>query len=317
MPPRLLAAAIPTTLHPESTVLSLDLLADYAHTLDSLPLDLSRIFADLRELDAVLTSTVTSLTSKIYQLIDLVENDSASNEQRLWLLGEIADEASKVRPGADDKIRIATTAADTLRTQSSYLTELVTNLPDFEPHLLVKRTTFPHVSAKAYAIPSNFESGRRRRAPNSAGAWLGVAEGSPNKKRRVLQEEDLDYNAGKSPAKQKSGDGGQRAPRGGQRPKKYVLPPVAFFHLHPLTNSQNRPTAFAIRFTPFCTIAHARPQRHRRSPATRRCWPTRRTSRRVFQTSPKQPQWRQRISSRHSSQSQGEWSRASAIIDAS
>ncbi|EEB92054.1 hypothetical protein MPER_09491, partial [Moniliophthora perniciosa FA553] len=51
-----------------STVYTLNLLSEYTHTLDSLPLDLSRNFADLRELDAVLSSSMASITAKITML---------------------------------------------------------------------------------------------------------------------------------------------------------------------------------------------------------------------------------------------------------
>ena len=44
------------------TALSLACLSEYAHTLDSLPIDLSRSYGDLRELDAVLSSSMTILT---------------------------------------------------------------------------------------------------------------------------------------------------------------------------------------------------------------------------------------------------------------
>lgn len=54
-----ITATMPAAMQPDATSCSLDLFADYAQTLNSLPLDLSCIFADLRELDAVPTSTVT------------------------------------------------------------------------------------------------------------------------------------------------------------------------------------------------------------------------------------------------------------------
>lgn len=223
MPPRL-ATTTAAKASQTSTPYSLELLTEYAHTLDAMPIDLSRVFADLRELDAVLTSTVSSVTNKIYRLAEMIENKSASNEQRLWLLGEIAEEAGKVRPGADDKIRIATQAADNLIVQKHHLTALATHLPEYEPAMLVPKTRYPHVSLRAYMPPNAYETGRRRRVPNSGGL-IGFGEGSPAKKRRVVQDEDPDYGvAGKSPRKERTADGnGQtRLPRGGgPRTKKY------------------------------------------------------------------------------------------------
>ncbi|KAI5118256.1 hypothetical protein M0805_008190 [Coniferiporia weirii] len=245
MPPRqLTAVAARSSMSPYS----LELLTEYAHTLDALPLDLSRIFADLRELDAVLTSTVASVTSKVYRLAEMIEDKSASSEQRLWLLGEIAEEASKVRPGADDKIRIATQAADGLHLQMAHLSALTTHLPEFEPAMLAPRTRYPHVSSRAY-IPSHaYETGRRRRAP-AAGGLMGTGEGSPHKKRRVVQEEDPDYGTAKSPRKERTGEGGAQArpPRGGPRAKKtdrHPSPPESLHSVashmpgHASTNNQ-------------------------------------------------------------------------------
>ncbi|EJC98613.1 uncharacterized protein FOMMEDRAFT_113764 [Fomitiporia mediterranea MF3/22] len=228
---------MPKTIIRPTTGYSIELLHEYAHTLDSMPLDLSRIFADLRELDAVLTSTVASVTTKIYKLIEMIQDRSASNEQRLWLLGEIAEEASKIRPGADDKIRIATQAADSLHIQTGHLHSLVTHLPEFEPAMLVPKTRYPHVSARAYMPPHSFETGRRRRAPIGAGAWMGATESSPQKKRRVVQDEDLDYGtAAKTPRKEKNGETGHTRPRGGPRTKKVERHPSPPDSLHSIAS---------------------------------------------------------------------------------
>src|SRR5438552_1112632 len=85
-----------------STAYTLSLLSEYTLTLDSLPLDLSRNFADLRELDAVLSSSMASITSKIHSLTRMVEDRSASKEQRLALLNDIKEEASRLKLGGED-----------------------------------------------------------------------------------------------------------------------------------------------------------------------------------------------------------------------
>src|SRR4051812_5489681 len=84
------------------TTYSLALLAEYTHTLDSLPLDLSRNFADLRELDAVLSSSMSSITTKINDLTRMIEQGGSSKEERLWLLTEIAEEAGRLKLGGED-----------------------------------------------------------------------------------------------------------------------------------------------------------------------------------------------------------------------
>lgn len=90
-----------------------------------------------------------------------------------------------MRPGAEDKLHITVTAADEPRGQSPYLR---TALPESQPHLPVKKTTYQHVSAKAYLMPTSYETGQRRHAQinnANAGGWLGISDGRPNKKRSL------------------------------------------------------------------------------------------------------------------------------------
>lgn len=204
---------------PSTTSHSLDILTEYAHTLDTLPIDISRVFADLRELDAVLTANVSSVTNKIYHLIDLIEDRSIPNEQRLIALNDVAEEAHRVRPGADDKVRMATQGADILNTSIGHLTTIATHLTEFEPAMLVPKTRYPHVSTKSFVPPHAYETGRRRRAP-TGGAWLGAAELSPQKKRKPIAEEDMEY--GRSPRKDKTGEG-QARPRARTKKSSYRL----------------------------------------------------------------------------------------------
>lgn len=111
-----------TSSPPIGTAHSLLVLSEYAHTLDSLPLDLSRQFADLRELDAVLSVSTYNVTQKIYELIDLVENPEASKEARLSKLTEIGEEAQRLKLGGEDKIRVASQAADNVCIYISIMT---------------------------------------------------------------------------------------------------------------------------------------------------------------------------------------------------
>lgn len=119
------------------------LLADYTDSLDSLPLDLTRNFSDLRELDAVLRSefprvmfycvlanlladrqltptpntiaSINAITSKITSLTALLQDPTATPASRLFLLREIADAASHLKMGGEDKIRVAGIAAENVR----------------------------------------------------------------------------------------------------------------------------------------------------------------------------------------------------------
>lgn len=83
-------------------------LSAYTDALDALPLDLTRSFSDLRELDAVLGPHVASLVARIHQLTDVVTSASRgqlhqgaeiSAGQRLLLLKECAEEARAYKMG--------------------------------------------------------------------------------------------------------------------------------------------------------------------------------------------------------------------------
>ncbi|KZP28917.1 hypothetical protein FIBSPDRAFT_816776 [Athelia psychrophila] len=168
---------------------SLSLLSEYTHTLDSLPLDLSRNFADLRELDAVLSSQMASTTLKIRNLTQMIEDGAASKEDRLLLLQDIASEASNLKMGGDDKIRVACQAADNLKLHMGHMKSLLRNLPSFDMSVLNRQTVFPHVASRSYQPPATTEAGRRRRG---VGSLLSAApDPSPVKRRRVQEEYEI------------------------------------------------------------------------------------------------------------------------------
>ncbi|KAI5829288.1 hypothetical protein K523DRAFT_352679 [Schizophyllum commune Tattone D] len=185
---------------------ALALLSEYTHTLDCLPLDISRNFADLRELDAVLSSSMNSLTSKVQRLTAMIEaGPSTSKADRLYLLSDIAEEAKRLKLGGEDKIRVACQAADNLAAHKQHLRMLAEHIPGFDARRLVRRTTFPHVTKKRF-LPPDMMNGRRR-----ARAGLGVimdVTGEPTVKRPAKKAvRDDDYEA-RSP---KKGDAKARA----------------------------------------------------------------------------------------------------------
>ncbi|THG95466.1 hypothetical protein EW026_g6194 [Hermanssonia centrifuga] len=213
----------PTPTSPAGTAHSLQLLTEYTHSLDSLPLDLSRNFADLRELDAVLSSSMTSLTSKVTQLTHMIETKTASNEDRLWLLADIAEEASRLKPGADDKIRVACHAADGLRSQKTHMTKLLEHMPDQDfgrtAGMLARKTVYPHVSDRTFAAAGVSGEGGRGGRRRTLLANTTV-DATPNKRKRVVAD-DGDPNM-KSPRKERTGD--VPRPRNGGARKKCVVP---------------------------------------------------------------------------------------------
>jgi hypothetical protein len=127
-----------------------------AETLDTLPGDLTKTFADLRELDAVLNSTTSSLTHKLRTLtaalqaihpdvasgsaalLSLPGDPSANSDHlangtgnahsvsspspplaRFQLLLEIAEELTRYKIGVEDKVRVSGQACDTVRSSAS------------------------------------------------------------------------------------------------------------------------------------------------------------------------------------------------------
>lgn len=198
---------------------SLSLLSEYTHTLDSLPLDLSRNFADLRELDAVLSSQMTSITAKIQQLTLSIEQGKVSKKDRLLMLENIAQEASNLKMGGDDKIRVACQAADNLKLHSGHMKSLLGHLPSFDMSVLNRQTTYPHVAARSFQPPAAMETNRRRRG--GGGIMSVPAEPSPNKRKRPHREDEYEIIGGKTPRKEKLTDLSHKPRHGGGR-KKYV-----------------------------------------------------------------------------------------------
>jgi inhibitor of growth protein 3 len=223
-----------------TTVYSLALLAEYTHSLDSLPLDLSRNFADLRELDAVLSSSMSLITTKINQLTKMIEDRSVSTEDRLWLLTEIGDEAHRLKLGGEDKIRVASAAADNLRNHHNHLVDLLRYLPNFDPSVLNRATYYPHVTSKSYP-PHSVETGRRqRRGGNLTGSrnndnnsYFPNDPNPPKKKRGGGRDDDVDVGPNRTPRKERIVDMSNGRPRnngrGGGGGRRYVKLTLSFY----------------------------------------------------------------------------------------
>ncbi|RDB29139.1 hypothetical protein Hypma_016044 [Hypsizygus marmoreus] len=199
----------PTTAN-LTTAYSLSLLSEYTHTLDSLPLELSRNFADLRELDAVLSSSMASITAKIKALTIMIEQGTSPKEERLWLLTDIAEEAARLKLGGEDKIRVACQAADSLKLNANHLKTLAENLPGFDASTLNRKTTYPHVAARSFMPAVSLETGRRRRGGYGS-LLVSVPDASPAKRKRVQRDDDIDVAHIRSPRKDKANDGRSRA----------------------------------------------------------------------------------------------------------
>jgi len=208
-----------------NSVYTLSLLSEYNHTLDSLPLDLSRNFADLRELDAVLSSSMTSIIIKIRNLTQIIEDGSVSKHERLILLADIADEAARLKLGGEDKIRVACQAADNLKGHTDHMRLLLSQIPSFDVSILNRSTSYPHISARSYMpIPEN----SRRKRGNYGSIMHSAHEPSPTKRKRNIRDDDVDVTGAKSPRKEnkftEAGPSRSRNPARSRKPDRAPSP---------------------------------------------------------------------------------------------
>ncbi|KAI0828823.1 hypothetical protein BC628DRAFT_1168273 [Trametes gibbosa] len=219
------ANGLPTTS--PQTAYGLALLSEYTHTLDSVPADLSRSFGDLRELDAVLSSSITALTAKVNELIVMIETQAGTNDDRLFLLTEIAEEAARLKLGGEDKIRVACHAADGLRAHKAHMKALLELIPDGEfargAEALSRKTAYPHVATRNFYPPGMAgEGGRRnRRTAGAATGYNGLlvngVEASPGKRKKAVRDDD---DVTRTPSKKERLDNGQGHKRNGARPRR-------------------------------------------------------------------------------------------------
>ncbi|GAA5909004.1 hypothetical protein JCM8208_007140 [Rhodotorula glutinis] len=143
-----MAANTPT---PSSEIIHL--VTTFADSLDSLPPSLTRSLSDLKELDAVLNSSLQSITDKLRLVHDMMHTPKPGSKptaeppkytplDRLKLLREVAEDARVFRLGGEDKIRVATNTCETIATHTSHLATLSTLLLSFLPEHLQ-----PHLPA--------------------------------------------------------------------------------------------------------------------------------------------------------------------------
>ncbi|KZV96041.1 hypothetical protein EXIGLDRAFT_643725, partial [Exidia glandulosa HHB12029] len=172
------------------------LLADYAATLDALPLEIAKNIADLRELDGVLNNSMIAITHKLNALTDLLIDPNATPAKRFASLVEVAEEAARLKLGTDDKIRVVTTTADHLQNQRTYLDSVLKQValedPKFAPSRNTSKTTFPTLVFRPFTNPSPMETGRRRRAQagnRGAAAAADRENPTPNKRRRYNNDD--------------------------------------------------------------------------------------------------------------------------------
>ncbi|CAD6951118.1 unnamed protein product [Tilletia controversa] len=130
-------------------------LSAYADALDALPLDLTRSFSDLRELDAVLGTHLSSLTSRLYALASALSDPELTPAQRLLALKECAEEARAYKEGGEDKIRVAVNTAETIASHTDFIDRLAngilgSTIPELAPALRPSSGRFLHHSRVPY-----------------------------------------------------------------------------------------------------------------------------------------------------------------------
>ncbi|KAJ1032685.1 hypothetical protein NDA16_000707 [Ustilago loliicola] len=155
-------------------------LAAYADALDALPLDLTRSFSDLRELDAVLGSHLNSLTARLNHLTALIEDPDVDQGQRLLALKEVAEEARAYKMGGEDKIRVALNTAETIISHTDYIDALDAQLDRF-PEISALLNPTKHLKLDQYYVPGSLKDRKLISSLDShAGAMGGSAAADVN-----------------------------------------------------------------------------------------------------------------------------------------
>lgn len=209
----------PTYIHSLTTA--------FASTLDEIPQDMCRHFADLRELDAVLSQSLSSITTRIEHLTERIESGlvslstqdeatttattepventdsgptarTAKEEEVIsmfQMLHEIADETSRIKLGGEDKIRVASLAAEHMNAYYVHLLAVTRRMCEIDdayaPEILQPYTVYPHVppSALVDPAPENRRGQPRRNAAvqnarNDSTSRMNGGD-TPNKRRRI------------------------------------------------------------------------------------------------------------------------------------
>lgn len=168
-------------------------LAAYADALDALPLDLTRSFSDLRELDAVLGSHLNSLTARLNHLTALIEDRDVDQGQRLLALKEVAEEARAYKMGGEDKIRVALNTAETIISHTDYIDALDAQLDRF-PEISTLLNPTKHLKLDQYYVPGSLKDRKLISSLDShSGAMAGSAAADVNgaggsKKKKVAAQ---------------------------------------------------------------------------------------------------------------------------------
>ncbi|KAG9127464.1 hypothetical protein FRC07_013395 [Ceratobasidium sp. 392] len=154
------------------------------------------------------TASINAITSKITTLTALLQDPSATPASRLFLLREIADAASHLKMGGEDKIRVAGIAAENLATHQTHIHTVLktismvappaahcTNGSDFDPTTHARRTTFPHVAPALEHASAPSPQKRRRvgegRPANGNGAHGSGSGRAPPKRKPPVQARQL------------------------------------------------------------------------------------------------------------------------------
>ena len=149
-------------------------LVAYADALDALPLDLTRSFSDLRELDAVLGSHLNSLTARLNHLTALIEDPTVDQGQRLLALKEVAEEARAYKMGGEDKIRVALNTAETIISHTDYIDALDAQLDRF-PEISTLLNPTKHLKLEQYYVPGSLKD---RKLISSLDSQVGASGAS-------------------------------------------------------------------------------------------------------------------------------------------
>ncbi|GAA5912623.1 uncharacterized protein JCM6883_005332 [Sporobolomyces salmoneus] len=186
------------------------LVSTFADTLDSLPPSLTRSLSDLKELDAVLSGSLQSITDKLKLLSEMMYtpppgSTEAENEpkytplERLKLLREVTEDARTFQVGGEDKIRVATNTCESISTSTSHLATLSSLLLSFLPGHLLPQLPAPS-APHGYPASSTPASSLARRQLFDYPASRQAAQQAPNQRSAAASRDPYDVNRGRSSA---------------------------------------------------------------------------------------------------------------------
>ncbi|TIB88045.1 hypothetical protein E3Q06_01018 [Wallemia mellicola] len=166
---------------------SLNLLNTYVDTLDALPIELSRHFHEMRELDANLSNSADQTITQLNKLTLALEDESLSPKERFLALRDVSDTIKQYKLNQEEKIKLGTAACETMLAHTEYTDQVLLHFLLHDPSLFPPAPLFPpsgtnlqRLFARAMlTISPNAINGRRRALQPPPGSLYGESRKRP------------------------------------------------------------------------------------------------------------------------------------------